>query len=140
MNKLAIIVIIPVLVTGVVTTVGAVNMGIIKQIESGGNSRAVGNAGEVGLFQILSVVRKSYNQRTHHSYSRKDLFNPKINRKIASWYLNIRIPEMLCYYKIPVNIKTTIWAYNAGIGNLVNGMMPKITKEYLEAYRKLVEK
>jgi len=137
MNKSVTAVVILVLIAGMMTTAGAVDMDIIKQIESGGNPRAVGNAGEIGLYQLMPVVRKSYNQRTDHNYSRNDLFDPEINHKIADWYLHNRIPEMLRYYRIPVNTKTIIWSYNAGIGNLVNGIMPQTTKIYIERYRRL---
>ena len=137
MNKLAIIVIIPVLIAGVMTTAGAVNMGIIKQIESGGNSRAVSSAGARGLYQIMSITLKSYNQRHRKDYTGKDLFNGEINRKIAGWYLHQRIPAMLRYYEIPVNTKTIIWSYNAGISRCKKGVMPESTRQYIKQYRRL---
>lgn len=114
-----------------------IDMEAIKQIESGGNPEAVGEAGEVGLYQIMPIVRKSYNERTGHRFSRGDLFDPGINFKIANWYMNERIPEMLRYYEIPVTERAVIWAYNAGIGRVVDGIMPGVTERYLEQYRRL---
>jgi len=114
-----------------------VDMEKIKEIESGGNPEAVGRAGEVGLYQIMPVVRKSYNQRTGHSYSRGDLFDPGINHQIADWYLHDRIPEMLRYYEIQVTVRTVIWAYNAGIGRVLEGIMPEVTERYIERYQEV---
>lgn len=114
-----------------------IDMEAIQEIESGGNPEVVGKAGEVGLYQIMPVVRKSYNERTGHGYSRGDLFDPGINFKIASWYMNERIPQMLRYYGIPVTVRSVIWAYNAGIGRVVDGIMPSITESYLRKYRRL---
>lgn len=113
-----------------------VNMEIIKKIESNGNPRAIGEAGEVGLFQITPIVRKSYNKRTDHNYIRNDLFNPRINRKIARWYLTERIPQMLRAFNLEVTVKNIIWSYNAGINRVLNGFLPDITKQYIKKYRK----
>jgi len=113
-----------------------IDLEAIKEIESGGNPNAVGAAGEVGLFQIMPVVRKSYNQRTGHRYTRQDLFNPEVNKAIADWYLHDRIPEMLRHYGKAVTVENIIWSYNAGIGRLLNGVKPRITERYLQKYRR----
>ena len=126
------------LIIAVGVTAQAINMEAIKQIESGGDPNAVGKAGEVGLYQIMPIVRKSYNQRTGHNYSRSDLFDPEINYQIADWYLHERIPEMLRYYEIEVNVTNIIWAYNAGIARVRDGIMPDITERYIEKYLEIV--
>lgn len=124
------------LIIGLVSA-AEIDLEAVKEIESGGNPRAVGNAGERGLYQIMPITLRSFNQRHEKTYSKDDLFNPEINRKIARWYLTKRIPEMLKFYGKPVTPKYIIWAYNAGIGRVNDGVMPEVTKRYLEKYKRL---
>ena len=114
--------------------VSAVNMEAIRYIESRGNPQAVGESGEIGLYQIMPITLKSYNQRHEVNYTKSDLFTPEINEKIASWYLEQRIPEMLRYYGLKTSIKNILWAYNAGISRVREGVMPEVTKQYIEQY------
>lgn len=108
----------------------------IIQIESSGNAKAISRDGfdSIGLMQISKCVRVEYNQYNKTSYTRSDLFNPDVNIAIGKWYLNKRIPQMLRYYKKPVTVTNIIWAYNAGIGNVVKGRLPEITKRYIKKY------
>jgi len=41
---------------------------------------------------------------------------------------------MLRYYGISVTVKNVLWAYNAGIGRVVDGIMPETTKQYIRRY------
>jgi soluble lytic murein transglycosylase-like protein len=106
----------------------------IQHIESGGNPRAVSKAGARGLYQIMPVVLQEYNKMTGSSFTTDDLFNPDVNEQIAVWYLAKRIPKMLKHYKLPVTVENILWAYNAGIGNVVKGRLPAETKRYLQKY------
>lgn len=99
--------------------------------ESSGNPNAVSPAGARGLMQIMPVVLKEYNTFNKANYTIEDLFNPEINKNIGSWYLNDRIPQMLKYYKIPNTVENRLHAYNAGIGNLLKGIKPKETANYI---------
>jgi soluble lytic murein transglycosylase-like protein len=117
-----------------------INLTAIAKIESNNNPLAVSKAGAVGLYQLMPCVLQDYNKYKKTSYTLKNLYNPLINKKIASWYLNDRIPKMLKYYLKKVSIKNVLWAYNAGIGNVVKNKLPIETKNYLIKYDKLTKK
>lgn len=112
-----------------------IDMEAIKQIESGGNPNATSPVGAMGLYQIMPITLKDYNQITKKNYKKEQLFDPDINTEIAEWYLTQRIPQMLKHYKKPVTTDNILWAYNAGIGNLVKNVFPKETKNYLYKYK-----
>ena len=116
----------------------AVDLNAIKMIESGGNEKAWNRTEDGrGLFQINPICLKEYNEKTKSFIKKDSLFIGEINTRIAMWYIEKRIPQMLRYYGKKVNDTNIIWAYNAGIGNVIKGIMPKTTKEYIEKYNKL---
>jgi len=129
------IVLIVILVT--VPTQAKINLKTIKQIESNGNPEAIGSSGERGLYQIMPITLKEYNDYHQRDFSAKELFNPNVNYKIAEWYIEKRIPEMLEYYNKRVTVKNILWAYNAGIGRVVDGIMPETTKDYISKYLRI---
>lgn len=123
-----------------------VDISIIIQIESGGNPNAYNkHSGAIGLMQITPICLKEYNQR----YSSKEIWvRPEeiydycYNTKIGSWYINKRIPELLCHYRLPDTIDNRLIAYNFGIGNLIKykqgkRKLPQETINYLRKYHKL---
>ena len=119
-----------------------VNLDTIKQIESSGNPDAISFRGAKygrGLYQISEVCLADYNQFAGHVFTfyPKDLFNPKINEMIAKWYLTKRIPAMLRHYNKEVTVENVLWAYSAGIGRVVEGVMSSETKEYIFLYKNL---
>jgi len=123
------------------TPCGLVDLEIVKQLESSGRPNAIGDGGKaLGLYQLHSGVIKDYNRAHKTSYSHKDALNPQVCHLIASWYLHREIPRFLYHYKIKVSYKTILWAYNAGIGNVVKGRMPETTKRYIAKYERLKEK
>lgn len=114
-----------------------VNLDFIKQIESEGNSNAFNEKSQArGLYQITPIVLKEWNNFfPKKQYKEKDLFKPEINKEIASWYVNDRIPQMLAHFKKPVNLKNVLISYNAGIDYVVNNRtLPKETQDYLKKY------
>jgi soluble lytic murein transglycosylase-like protein len=121
---------------------GAVDLSVIKHIESRGNPVAYNKkSGARGLYQITPICLKEYNNfHPKQKYTKLDLFRPDINKKIAEWYLNKRIPQLLKYYGLPVTIENTLWAYNAGIGKVVKNIQPTETKNYIKHYREGVSK
>lgn len=114
---------------------GYININKIVKIESSGNWFAL-NRGAVGVCQITNDCLKDWN--TYHKkeqYGFYHLFIPAINKRIASWYLNVRIPKMLKHYKIEVNTKNILICYNSGISTLIkNKKLSKETKDYLLKY------
>lgn len=117
---------------------GQVQLEAVKEIESGGDPRAVGSSGERGLYQIMPITLREYNNHHQRDFTSEDLFDPGINYKIAKWYIKIRIPEMLKHYDKRVTVKNILWAYNAGISNVVDGAMPQSTRDYINKYFSLV--
>lgn len=79
------------------------------------------------------------------NYNIGDLYNPKINVKIGTWYINQRIPQMLKAYDIEDTIENRLIAYHDGIGNLQKYLkgkrkLGKAMKSYLIKYKKLKER
>lgn len=118
------------------TPVVWIDLAKIAQIESSGNTRAWNKVDDSrGLYQITPICLQEWNNyHPAKQYTMDDLWTVSINEEIAGWYLNVRIPQMLRHYKIDDSVENRIWAYNAGIGNVVKGRMPKITQNYLRKY------
>lgn len=116
-----------------------IDMDAIALIESHATSFAYNPKSEAtGMFQITPICLEEWNKFHYDDqYGMDALFDKFINYKIAYWYLEVRIPQMLKYYHKPVTIENILWAYNAGIGNVIKGRMPNETKEYLKKYAKL---
>jgi soluble lytic murein transglycosylase-like protein len=68
-----------------------------------------------------------------------DLYDVKLNKKVAVWYLTRRIPQMLRAKGKPVTVENILIAYNAGIGRVVKGIKPSETRQYLKKYQKLAK-
>ena len=110
----------------------------IISIESNGNSKAYNSKSLAkGLCQITPICLKEYNAFHSVKYSGQDLFNAEINIKIAQWYLEIRIPQMLRHFNISVTTENIIICYNAGISYLVkHKRIPEETKRYIAKYER----
>jgi hypothetical protein len=68
-----------------------VDLSIIAQIESGGNSRAFNKkSGAAGPFQITQVVVDEYNQNHVEQMTLKDMHDWAMSTQVASWYLKTR--------------------------------------------------
>lgn len=88
-----------------------------------------------GLYQITPVVLEAWNDRhPNRRYDKGDLFDPRVNEEIARWYMDTRIPEMLRHYGVPVNTYNKLWAYYAGIINVVNENHTPAVQEYIQNY------
>lgn len=136
---LAIAIVVVVFLTAKSCKAEAVNLKIIAQIESSNNPLAYNHNSQArGLYQITPICLKEYTQMNGYLYSDPDyLFNPVFNTRVADWYLNKRIPQMLRFYKKEVNITNVLIAYNAGIRAVVKGYLPAETKQYILKYNKL---
>ncbi len=117
-----------------------VDIAIISTIESSNNPKAHNNiSGSTGLCQITQSALSEFNHHFHKNYSLISMYDGRTNLLVADWYINNRIPVMLKYYGIPQTIENRIWAYNAGIGNVVKNIMPKETKNYIKKYKRLAK-
>lgn len=116
-----------------------VDLRAIAEIESSNNPDAVNpRTDAIGLYQITPVCVRDYNQFHTFQYTIEKMFEPHMAWNVANWYLNQRIPSMLRHYKIPDTLDNRLWAYNAGIGKVVRGVMPKESRAYIAKY-KLIE-
>ena len=117
------------------------DMEAIKQIESGGNPNAYNEHAQAkGLYQITPICLKEYNNYHEEKIKNEDLFNEKLNYKIAKWYLDVRIPQMLKYYGKRLTNRNKIISYNAGISYVVeNKDLPKETENYIIKYNKITK-
>jgi len=119
-----------------------IDMNTIATIESNNNPSAHNKVEDGrGLYQINPICLKEWNNfHQDNKYSKEQLFNSIINAKIAKWYMNIRIPQMIKYYGMPDTIKNRLIAWNAGISYIKNVKdIPLSTKEYIKKYNKLAE-
>lgn len=113
-----------------------IDLSIIAKIESNNNPLAYNARSKaIGMYQITPICLKDYN--TYHKgqeISYKGLLDPKKGYSVASWYLNIRIPQMLKTYHKVDTVYNRLWCYNAGIGQLQKGVLPNETKQYIKNY------
>ena len=84
-------------------------------------------------------AKKNINREIYNS---NDLYNPEVNVKIGTIYINERIPQMLKAYGIEDTVTARLFCYNAGIGNYRKYLkgeikMPEETRKYIAKYRKL---
>ncbi len=87
-------------------------LAIIKN-ESKFNPKAVSRKDAKGLMQIAPVTGQWASEKLNiEDYSEYMLFNPDLNIKIGTWYLNILKNEF------DSNIEVMIAGYNAGNGNV----------------------
>lgn len=123
-----------------------VDMAVIARIETGGERSPdtacsyLGCRYGRGRYQVSEITLKEFNQRTHAQLTPGDLFVPEVNLGVASWYLAVRIPEMLRYYGRPVSTELILVSYNAGIAYALKSPAdwPGQTKEYLRKYTQLL--
>lgn len=115
-----------------------IDMSIISTIESSNNPKAHNNnSGATGLCQITQPALSEFNHHFHKNYSLISMYDENRNLLVADWYMNNRIPAMLKYYGIEDSIENRLWAYNAGIGNVVRNIMPMETKNYINKYKRM---
>lgn len=110
-----------------------IDLSIIGKIESGQNALA-NNDRAKGFYQITSICLKDYNSFHKVKYNEHDLFNKSINEKIASWYINIRIPQLLKSKGKAISKENVLISYNCGY-TCVDKTLPKETAQYLIKYR-----
>ena len=126
----------------------AIYLPAIAHIESSSNPSAFNKqSGCIGLYQInpKGALVDFNNMARRETFEANDMYDPSSNEIVASWYLGTQIPRYLRHYqkkypRIKVDVKHVIWAYNCGIGCVVEGRMPSETKSYVHKYLKIVDK
>ena len=116
-----------------------VDMAKISMIESSNNPKAYNASSKArGLYQITPICLKDFNDyHPNNQYTLEQLYDASINTIIAKWYLDVRIPQMLRHFKKEVTIENILFAYNAGIGKVIKGIMPEETRKYIGKYSKI---
>lgn len=138
MRTLIITVLLLTLTTGVAMAQPlTININAIIQIESSGNPTAY-NEKEIaiGLMQIRPCVVQEWNKaHPDDRHAIEDMFIPRLNVKVGTWYLEHRIPEMIRAYRRPDTIENRIIAWNAGIKYVKDHLeIPNSTRKYIARY------
>lgn len=120
------------------TAFAGINLSRIIAIESSGDPKAYNSSSKArGLCQITPICLKDYNNYHKIKFSTSDLFNSEINKQIAQWYLNIRIPQLLKYYNKEITIRNILISYNAGIDYVIRGReLKQETRDYIIKYER----
>lgn len=119
-----------------------IDLAAIEQIESSGCKEKQGRYEHaIGCFQITAPVVAEWNQfNPSQKIQHADLMDNDLNRRVADWYLNKRIPQMIRHFKKPDTVENRLIAYNAGIAYVKNGKtLPDLTKRYLQKYARLTK-
>lgn len=115
-----------------------INLAHIAEIESSNRPCVVNKKEQAfGAYQIRQVVLTDYNKKHQTKYTLHDMLNIHIASEVAYWHFQVRIPQLLRYFKRPVTKETMIWTWNAGIGRVAEDRMPRITADYIAKYHKL---
>ena len=115
-----------------------VRLDLVARIESSGNPLAYNRrSGARGLYQVTEVCLADYNAYNSLKITKNDLFIPARAKIVAEWYLYKRIPQLLKHFGLEVSAENVLWAYNAGIGQVVKGRKPAETVDYIRKYNKM---
>lgn len=121
-----------------------VDLNRLAQIESSYVADATNpSSGARGLNQITPVALADWNQHNpNDAHTLDQLYQPEVNSKVAQWYVNQRIPQMIGAFGLPDTTDNRLIAYNYGIGNLRKHLLsgqalPKETADYLNKYKNI---
>ena len=116
-----------------------ISLDALAMVESSNNHMAVSFLGAKygrGLHQISEIALKDYNTMTGNSVQKEELFDKEVNKEIALWLLNKRIPQLLRHYGQEITTESVLQAYNLGCMAYRNG---KRNKNYVNKYNKYME-
>ena len=136
---MALVMFIVLLIMAFCTDAGAVevDMSIIASIESSNNPDAYNRWSKAtGMYQITPICLEEYNRMSGANFALNDMFDADMCYYVANWYMNKRIPQMLRHYELEDSIENRLWAYNAGIGNVVKNRKPNESINYIRLYKK----
>lgn len=131
-----------------------INVDIIAQLESGGNSKVGTNRkGASGLCQLKKAAwdesaKSLFGKNGHVKYPYATYSkNGKVNKQISDHYYNVVLHKHLDAYNIPVNKDTLLASYNWGSNSLKKAVRaygdnwfryaPKETQSYIERYHNI---
>ena len=88
------------------------------EIESGSNNYAPGKRSERGKIEELPKgALDAYNKDNNKRFTAEDSQDPAVNKAVAIWYKEKKVPEMLKARELPIDKTNVNIAYKTGIGN-----------------------
>jgi len=129
-----------------------IDMNAIKTIESSGDPHAYNKeSGATGLYQITKICLDDFNRykivticrppivtcKVEYALTIDDMFFPDKNRKVAFWYMNTRIPELLKHFEHEDTVVNRLISYKCGVG-CVGKPLSKKTKRYIKKYWRII--
>ena len=119
----------------------SINLATISTIESSNNDEAYNEYSQArGRYQITPICLADYNQYHKDKIHLNQLYIREYNERVASWYFNKRIPQLLKHYKLTDTVEHRLIAYNAGISYLIkHKTIPTETKNYIVKYNRLTK-
>ena len=113
-----------------------INLERIAWIESRHQAMAYNaRSGATGMYQITEGALTDFCRLTGVYYNINDMYEPQKAAKVANWYLNERIPQLLRHYHKADTVENRLIAYNAGILAVLKGRLPKETANYIKQYK-----
>lgn len=125
-----------------------IDIDAIAKIESDNNPEAFNaKSGAIGLCQITRQCLEDFNKYSGEKLVHEEvLYVSAVNRFVANWYLNTRIPALLGSFGLPVTVDNILTVYNWGIGNFAKlcrkeryKSLPEETSAYLKKYKALTK-
>lgn len=107
----------------------------IDQLPKDDFDKLVQTANSLGMYQISKITLQEWNNfHPSQKFEWSELLDDDVNKTIASWYLEKRIPQMLKHYKKEDTIENRLTAYNCGISCVLQNRRPAITQKYITDY------
>lgn len=121
-----------------------VDMDAVSRIESSGNAKAFNKTSKArGLFQITPIVLEDFNKAVwnREDITEDELFDRDVNTMIATWYMKVRIPQLLKHFGEEASVRNVLVSWNAGIKYVVEGRdLPDETSNFIQKYQAEVTK
>lgn len=117
----------------------AVDLNIIATIESSNNPLAYNErSGARGLYQLTAIawkdVQNHFPELSTIPFS--EAYKPQVARLFAERLITIN-KGYLRHFGLDLSLSNQLFCYNAGIGRVKQGIMPKETKNYILKYKEL---
>jgi soluble lytic murein transglycosylase-like protein len=96
----------------------------IAEVETGGNARAVGRKGERGMFQFTRTTWRLHSQRAF-----ADAHIPSVSYDVAARHYDWLQDGLIRNGRQPTPYLMAA-AWNAGLGRVVNGQLPRSSRDY----------
>jgi len=96
----------------------------IAEVETGGNARAIGRKGERGMFQFTRTTWRLHSKRAF-----ADAHIPSVSFDVAAQHYDWLYDGLIRNGRQPTPYLIAA-AWNAGLGRVVNGQLPRSSRDY----------